>query len=92
MPISAEEFFEQAVQKKMKFKGLNQREILSFLREHPEEAYTQSEIQMELDIRYAPSVNASLHSLRLRRLVTCKMINGKNYWRAAPWEDETLPT
>lgn len=92
MPIPAEEFLEIAVAKTMKFKGSNQREILSFLREHPDEAYTQSEVQLELDIRYAPSVNASLHSLRLRGLVTCKMVNGKNYWRATPWEDKPSPT
>lgn len=82
MPVPAEEFIEDKIAKKVNFQGNNQKEILTFLQEHYEEAYTQTEIQQRLGIRHAPSVNASLHSLHLRGLIRCKNVSGKHYWCA----------
>ena len=82
MPVPAEEFVVDAIPKKLNFQGNNQKEILTFLQERPDEAFTQTEIQQELNIEHSPSVNATLHSLRLRSLITCKKLENKNYWCA----------
>lgn len=89
MPVPAEEFVEDAIPKKLNFQGNNQKEIITFLQKHQEEAFTQTELQQELNIKHSPSVNATLHSLRLRGLITCKRLNNKNYWCAVPCQEIT---
>ena len=88
MTIPAEEFLDDRVKKEVSFQGNNQKAILEFLRGHSSEAFTQVEIKNQLGIEYIPSVYATLHSLRFRGLVGCKLVDNKKYWYAVSVEEK----
>ncbi len=82
MPIEAEVFAEKRQQPKPKKRGFNQIRILEFLQENSNQAFTQSEIQKETEIKYGPSVNSALHSLKKQGKIFCRTIDRLLYWRA----------
>lgn len=61
--------------------GHNQRRILEMLRSTPLVAYSQGEIQEELEIKFPSAVNSALHSLQSKGCVDVKIVNGIQYWR-----------
>lgn len=82
MPIEAETFLEKKQSPKPKKRGHNQTRILDFLLSHRDKAFTQSEIQKETQIKYGPSVNSALHSLKKQGKVFCRVVGGYLHWRA----------
>ena len=60
--------------------GRNQDAIYKFLKEHPEDAFSQAEIQRALDIEKPACVYVALHALKRRNDVTSKRVGSIIYW------------
>jgi len=76
--------------KKAEFQALNdkvdvsegnvEKRILSFLDQHPSNAWTSGEIQRFAKIKHPSSANAALVRLEGSNAIRRKVIDGKTYW------------
>jgi hypothetical protein len=78
MPISSDRFEEMDGRSEGPTPGTNAAEILEFLRENPDKAYTQSEVAAETGVKTG-SVGPTLVRLRERGRVDHR----GNYWRVS---------
>ncbi|MFB6294106.1 MAG: MarR family transcriptional regulator [Halonotius sp.] len=81
MPITSDEFEDLSAEAGEPAAGTNADRILSFLREHPERAFTQSEIAAETGVKTG-SVGPTLVRLRERGRVDHR----EPYWRVSDHE------
>ena len=81
MPLDVEEFDKKAKTSLDARLGKNQVLIVNMLREDLTKAYTQGEIKRSTGIEFDAAVNTALHSLKIKRLVTNKRVEGYIYWR-----------
>jgi len=81
MPLSVEEFEKKKTSPKGKRLGRNQVKILEFLQNHRELAFTQTELQFALGIKFPSAVNTALHSLRRLKMIECHVYNNVLYWK-----------
>lgn len=61
--------------------GRNQQRIMELLKEGSLAAYSQGEIQRELDIKFPSAVNSALHSLQSKGCIEARIVEGIQYWR-----------
>lgn len=61
--------------------GRNQQRIVALLKTNPLTAYSQGEIQRELEIKYPSAVNSALHSLQVKGCIEVRIVEGIQYWR-----------
>ena len=81
MPLDADEFDKVSMRKNNTKLGHNQTKIAGILKKNMGKAFTQSELTYESGIKYDAAVNTALHSLKIKGLITCKKIDGLQYWR-----------
>lgn len=61
--------------------GRNQQRIMEMLKANPVTAWSQTEIQMALCIKFPSAVNAALHSLQTKGCIEVRIVEGIQYWR-----------
>ena len=81
MPLNALDFDKVSTKSSGSKLGRNQVLIIELLKDGLDKAYTQREIKKLTGIEYDAAVNTSLHSLKVRKLVACKRVDGFIYWR-----------
>jgi len=80
MPVNEFEEAEDLPIDKPKTVGKNQDAIHNFLEDNKELAFTQTEIQQELEISKPACVYVALHALLRKDKITRQMINKIIYW------------
>ena len=81
MPLDLDEFEKLKRDTVTMRLGRNQMKVAMFLKENGTSAFTQREIKKATNIKFDAAVNTALHSLKVKRLIRRKEIEGMVYWR-----------